>query len=139
VFKFKKFSLWLAGYHPYGQTATQIPQTLTFSFKYFSPNSLHFSRHLKASKNSSLSTEISHFFPLIAFAGHRFTQILQLPQELVSTGSGEHFKGVSVKIETSLNLGPKDRETKRSDLPIHPSPALVATILCDNLVRKSDA
>ena len=135
--------LWLEAcgqhYQPKGQTATQMPHTLTFLFKCVSPNSLHFSRHLKGSKKTSLSTEISHSSSFIAPAGHLFMHILHLPQRLSSIGSSLHSSGKFVRIETSLSLGPNAFEIKRADLPIQPSPARVATILCDNLVLKSSA
>ena len=87
-------------------------------------SSPHFPLHLKASKNWSRWTLIFHNIPLAARAGHFSTQILHLPQLLLSTGTVFIPGSRSRSIVTSLSLGPNFFEISRSVLPIHPRPAL---------------
>ena len=113
---------------PIGQTATHIPQILLSIFNRVLPYSLHFSLHLKASKNTSQSVSISHNCPVAACAGHFSTQMEQLPHLDLSIGLDSDSTSLSIRILVSLNLAPNSFEMNKSVFPIQPSSALVATI-----------
>ena len=117
---------------PTGHIAIHIPQILAPPSSLNLPNSVHCSLHLQGSKNSSLLILIFHNLPFPAFTGQIFTHRSHFPHRLVSTGADSDLTGVLTSIDTSRSLGPIFFETNRSVFPIHPSPALVATILCDS-------
>ena len=76
-----------------------------------------------------------HNIPLIATAGQASTHLLQSPH-LDSLIGLLVINGISVKTEDIRTADPYSEVIKRAFLPIHPSPALVATVLCGKGVLK---
>ena len=73
--------------------------------------------------------------PVKALAGQRSTQTLQPPQRLFSTGAS-NGSGASVKRLESRTAPPYRSVMSRQFLPIHPSPAWTATVLCGSGERQ---
>ena len=69
------------------------------------------------------------FGPLIAFAGHACWHCLHVPHCDCVMGVFV-FSGAFVSIDVSLSAVPCCGVTSSADFPIHPSPALVAIVLC---------
>lgn len=118
-------------FNPIGHTAMQIPHIRLSRFNFCLANSPHFSLHLCASKKLSRCFVISQSAPLAAFAGHLSMQIVQWPHLLLSIGFAVFSGFLFIRILVNLNPGPNFVDINKSVLPIHPSPALVATILWD--------
>jgi hypothetical protein len=90
--------------------------------------------HANASKISSRLFVCVHSLPVAANPGHASTHSRQWPQRDSVTGSPV-LRGASVRTRLSLMAEPNFSFTRRAHLPIHPSPASVATVLCGSTVE----
>ena len=80
---------------------------------------------------------VFHSFPLAACPGQSSTQILQLPHFELSIGFISPSNFILVKTDVSLTADPYFLVIRSAVLPIHPSPALVAIVLCGSGVPRS--
>jgi len=86
-------------------------------------------RQACASYIDSLSEPLSQFSPSMALAGQRSRHFVQSPHRESSTGLPASTVA-SVSTVASRTAGPYLCVINSADLPIHPRPARVATVLC---------
>ena len=111
-----------------GHALMHIPQIVT-GMSFAPARRLAIAQQAWALYIDSLSVHFCQFLPKIALVGQRSTQLVQSPQRESSIGLAVS-SGASVSTDARRTAGPWLDVINNADLPIHPRPARVATVLC---------